>query len=71
MDKNDTESLRLITELRILAVLGYASAEADLSIYMNECDAWNVELVKQMSSNKENGEHARSEISRALRESHL
>lgn len=68
--KDGAEAIELITQLRILDVLGYATADKTLQKYLKRDSkhGWADDLIKSM---KDDGERARSEIARAVRESHL
>ncbi len=75
--KESSEAIELIASLRILAVLGYSAIDDAFKKYLDMGEAgengevvykWTSELVESM---KQDGERTRSEIARAIRESHL
>ncbi len=67
-DKESLESVEIIASLRILASLGYAPEEEELSVYLKHVDEWNEELTMMMKGDKA---RALPAVARAIRESHL
>lgn len=69
--KEWVETLEVIATLRILDVLGYATADSKLQKYIGKTNSqyeWQTILLEDM---KEDLERGRLEISRSVKESHL